>query len=167
MRRTDLSTEEGRAIFFARVNRSVPGGCWYWLGSFFRDGYGRFKHGGRDDVAHRVSYELAKGPIPDWLELDHLCRNRGCVNPAHLEAVTGRVNVLRGETIVRTNAEKTHCSKGHPLSGDNLFIRRDGRRRCRTCERASQQRLRARPDAKRRHAEVERQRRHRQRELPS
>lgn len=165
MRRTDLSTEAGRAKFFDKVDKSSStAGCWLWLGSFVNNGYGRFKHGGKTYMAHRVSFELAGGTIPAGLELDHLCRNRGCVNPAHLEVVTSRTNVLRGETVVRTNAEKTHCLKGHPLSGDNLFIRSDGRRRCRTCERASQQRLRSKPETKARHANEERQRRRRLRE---
>lgn len=140
-------------------HRSDLGPCWAWTASLTHNGYPRFKHGGVTYVAHRVVYELLVGPIPDGLELDHLCRNTHCVNPKHCEPVTPRVNVLRGETIVAENAAKTHCKRGHPLSGDNLFVRRDGRRRCRTCERASAKRQRNTDEYRAAHAAAERDRR--------
>lgn len=103
--------------------------CWEWLGSHDRNGYAIF---GRT-VAHRVAYALTSGPVPDGLELDHLCSNRGCVNPAHLEPVTRRENVHRSRSFAAINARKTHCPKGHPYSGDNLYVSRSGDRHCVTC----------------------------------
>jgi len=71
------------------------------------------------------------------LQLDHLCRNRTCCNPAHLELVTGRENLLRGDTLAAANAAKTHCIQGHPLADDNLYVANNGARTCRTCQRAT------------------------------
>ena len=80
-----------------------------------------------------MSFALAGLRIPDGKELDHLCRNRKCVNPKHLESVTHRENILRGETIMAENARKTHCWRGHPLSGKNLKLKPNGHRQCRAC----------------------------------
>lgn len=84
-------------------------------------------------LGHRVVYEHFKGSVPEGLQLDHLCRDRGCVNPDHLEAVTPQVNQLRGDSVSGKNARKTHCPKDHPLSGDNLYVDPKGKRRCRLC----------------------------------
>lgn len=115
-------------------------GCWEWTASL-RKGYGQIR-GPRDSTgryptlaAHRVSYELARGPIPDGLEPDHLCGNTKCVNPDHLEVVTRRTNVLRSEGTAALNARKTHCPRNHPLPGKSN--RSDGRRRCNECRRAA------------------------------
>jgi hypothetical protein len=143
---------------WSKVEKSDEG-CWLWLASVTGGGYGRFKHSGRMHVAHRVVYEQMVGPIPAGLTLDHLCRNRRCVRPDHLEPVTMRENVLRGNTITAANSKKTHCVRGHHLSGEALLIRRDGRRRCQICEYASQRRLRQKPEFKQRHAAYERMRR--------
>lgn len=106
-------------------------GCWLWTASVRPNGYGQVAYKGSPRQAHRVVYEAVRGPIPGGLPLDHLCRVRHCVNPAHLEPVTHRENVRRG-----ANAQKTHCLRGHPLSGDNLF-RNDPRgwRKCKACDR--------------------------------
>ena len=119
------------------------GPCWRWVGSKggSKSRYIRFTLGGRYGkavLAHRFSYGLANGPIPDGLTIDHLCRNTQCVNPDHLEAVTMGVNVLRGNTITAENAAKTHCNRGHEFTEENTRIEGKGLRRCRTCRRESQ-----------------------------
>jgi hypothetical protein len=114
------------------VSRPELGRCWGWRGKPDRLGYCRFWDGKRRPYAHHFSYELHFGSIPSHLEPDHLCRNPSCVNPYHLEAVTHRVNTLRGESPLAKQARQTHCKRGHPLSGDNLHVYRT-RRICRTC----------------------------------
>jgi hypothetical protein len=109
-------------------------GCWEWTGSRDRLGYGLFSDEGR---AYKFSYELHNGTVPDGFELDHLCRNSSCVNPDHLEAVTHRVNVLRGTSPWAVNARKTSCKHGHPFNADNTYAYR-GARRCRECTRRQQ-----------------------------
>jgi hypothetical protein len=121
--------------FWQKVDKREPGECWPWLGVTNFDGYGYFRRDGRTVMAHRYAYELEAGPIPEGLEPDHLCRNRACCNPAHMEPVTHRENVLRGEGTAAVNARKTHCPREHELSGDNLYVNPSGHRRCRTCQR--------------------------------
>lgn len=116
-------------------------GCWNWNGVTPR-GYGYIMRDGVRHQAHRYMYERAVGPVPEGLQLDHLCRNRSCVNPAHLEPVTCRENLMRGDTLAAQNAAKTHCAHGHPLSGENLYIEPKGSRVCRTCSRESARRWR-------------------------
>lgn len=115
--------------FLARANVVAETGCWPWQGRLMANGYGRLSN----RLAHRVSYELLVGQIPEGLTLDHLCRNRRCVNPKHLDPVTHRVNILRGTGASARHARKTHCPYGHPFSGENLRIERSGQRACRTC----------------------------------
>lgn len=109
-------------------------GCWVWKRPDC-NGYGGFSNRGVRVYAHRWSYQFFVGPIPEGLEIDHLCRNRACVNPDHLEPVTSRVNVLRGIGVSAMNSRKTHCVRGHPFSGNNLAIRPDGGRTCLACRR--------------------------------
>lgn len=121
--------------FWPRVEKTET--CWIWRGAIFkRWGYGYIKVGKKHRRAHRVAYELCVGTIPEGLSLDHLCRNRLCVNPAHLEPVTHRENVLRGVGITAKHARQTHCLHGHPFDATNT-IHKDGGRICRICDRAN------------------------------
>lgn len=106
--------------------------CWGWSGGFNKYGYAQISLNGTVAV-HRFMYETFKNPIPEGMQLDHLCRNRGCVNPGHLEIVTLKENVLRGKGITATNAQKTHCSRGHEFTQANTIHRPNGARTCRTC----------------------------------
>lgn len=117
-----------------KVDRRAATGCWEFTGGRDRDGYGMFWLDGRTVRAHRASYELHVGPIPQGLTLDHLCRNTACVNPAHLEPTTMRENTLRGTSPVAVNASKTRCQAGHLFTRENTF-RNGTHRRCRTCYR--------------------------------
>lgn len=123
--------------------------CWGWTGTKLSKGYGHFYAKGKMRMAHRVSYEHFSAPIPDGLQLDHLCRNRACVNPLHLEPVTGVENVRRGASFAAVNARKTHCPQGHPYEGDNLVVIKNGRD-CRACRRERNRRY----DHRRRHPEA-------------
>lgn len=116
--------------FWEKVQKTD--GCWEWLAGTTRHGYGVFHPGGnvhRNIPAHRFSYELHRGAIPEGLHIDHLCRNRRCVRPDHLEVVTVRENVLRGVGRSAQNARKTTCAQGHPFTGH----RTRGERFCRQC----------------------------------
>lgn len=104
------------------------GPCYPWRGEKTDAGYFRAWHKRRRTTAHRLAYELVIGPIPDGHEIDHLCRNRECVNPFHLEPVTHRENCIRAARL------KTQCPRGHEYAGDNLRLYR-GRRFCRQCSR--------------------------------
>jgi hypothetical protein len=120
--------------FFALVEIGVEeADCWLWCGYRMPFGHGRFRVDGRKVLAHRFSYEIHVGPIPEGLTLDHLCRVPFCVNPAHLEPVPHRVNVLRGVAPAAHNAVKTNCPHGHDYSPENTYIDSLGRRVCRIC----------------------------------
>lgn len=117
--------------FWPKVDKTDT--CWLWIGG--HDGrYGHFWDGDHRVMAHRWSYTALVGPVPDGLELDHLCRVTMCVNPAHLEPVTHRENMHRGDTLAALNAVKTHCPAGHPYDGANIQMMK-GRRRCGACHR--------------------------------
>jgi hypothetical protein len=110
--------------------------CWTWAGSPTNMGYGRFGFEGHRELAHRVSYRIFKGDIPDGLHIDHLCRTPMCVNPVHLEAVTCRTNVLRGIGPTAANAKKEFCKRGHALTPENTYVYAStGYRNCRICKR--------------------------------
>lgn len=141
------SSKEKRALFCPDCNRKYhsleasfwrnceppmnESGCWEWSGKRRPAGYGVIWDGGKEKLAHRVSYELFEGVIPDGLDLDHLCRNRICVRPAHLEPVTRQENLLRGQTIPAKHAAKTACPQGHPYDAKDCR----GARICMTCKR--------------------------------
>jgi hypothetical protein len=139
---TDADVER----FFFYV--SSKAGCWEWIGPRFEDrpglgAYGCFTAEYFSYKAHRVMWSLLHGQIPSGLTVDHLCRNRSCVNPGHLEVVTLRENILRGESPTALNARKTHCSKGHAFTPENTLKRGHGYRSCRACRAANRQAWRA------------------------
>ena len=108
-------------------------GCWLWTGSRYRNGYGQTWNGERPEQAHRVIFRLLRGAIPDGTEIDHLCRVRNCVNPAHLETVPHRTNMRRSETVMGENARKTQCKRGHEFDDHNTRVTPTGARQCRKC----------------------------------
>lgn len=120
--------------FLAKVDKTDT--CWLWTGATRPTGYGQFWLNGQCIGAHRAAYLLLVGPIPEGLQLDHLCRTPRCVNPAHLEPVTQLENTMRGESFAVTNALKTHCPNGHPYSIENTLHSRTSGRICRICRRA-------------------------------
>ena len=130
------------ARFWPKVDKNGPlwngTPCWVWLGGKNNKdgekGYGVFSVS-KSVIAHRFAYELLVGPIPHDLTIDHLCRNRACVNPTHLEPVTMRINVLRGNGITSKFARKAHCPLGHPYTILNTWFNSRGGRYCRECHR--------------------------------
>lgn len=138
------------------------GRCWPWTAHVGSRGYGTMDVDGATRLAHRVVYELIKGPIPQGMELDHRCHSdsdcrqgkdcphRRCVNPDHMEPVTTRVNILRSRNPMAENARKTHCVRGHPFSPENTRIRRGtraGHRVCRLCNAEDQRQYKQRQRA--------------------
>lgn len=130
--------------FWEKVDRT--GDCWVWSASTYENGYGQFTVLGKAFKAHRWSYENLVGPIPGGMQLDHACHtadatclggdgcpHRRCVNPAHLEVVTGLANTLRGNGVTAVNKRKTHCIRNHPFDFANTRITPAGHRSCRRC----------------------------------
>ena len=124
------------ARFWSYVEKRGPGECWLWTGGTTGDGYGRFNlRGGashKNSGAHRFAYEALRGPIPAEVVIDHLCRNRLCINPSHMELVTTQENVRRGRAG-QHQARKTHCPQGHPYDLMNTRFH-NGSRFCRQCK---------------------------------
>lgn len=137
-----ISGKEPPAERFWRFVSKDADGCWRWSGHRIKNGYGRFNDGERAWLAHRFSFVLNGGALESGKELDHLCRVRACVNPAHLEQVTRQTNIDRG-----LGAKKADCIHGHPLSGPNLYVMPSGRRQCRQCLRDAGKRYRLKEKA--------------------
>lgn len=128
-------------LFWSKVQISEVDKCWLWTAAIGSGGYGCFHISQKQRLAHRVSYTLVRGEIPEGLTLDHLCRVRHCVNPSHLEPVSIRINTLRGNGPSSVNSTKTHCPEGHEYDSANTSIKVSvngaKRRRCSTCHRNS------------------------------
>lgn len=119
---------------FAKKYKVAINGCWEWNGYIDSCGYGRFGYMGSSRLAHRFMLSIFE-QLDNMLEIDHLCRNRKCVNPKHLEQVSGEENYRRGEQR-QFNLSKTHCPRGHEYNAINTRIRKkDGARECRSCDR--------------------------------
>ena len=136
------------ALYASRIE-VIDTGCWMWTGARTqgkrRPSYGVVKLPTGRTGAHRAVYAEVMGPIPKGLELDHLCRVPLCVNPAHLEPVTHRENILRGKTVPARNAAKTHCPQGHEYTPENTYVNPiEGYRQCRTCIREAKETAHAR-----------------------
>ena len=131
--------------FWSKVDVRSESECWPWMAGLNDSGYGQYGlRAGMPRRAHRLAYEELVGPIPEGLQLDHLCRNTRCVNPAHLEAVTSRENSLRGYGQSAINARKTHCIHGHPFDEVNTAYYANGNRYCKECNRLKARRAYAR-----------------------
>lgn len=120
--------------FWSKVSKDADG-CWRWMAASNGIGYGRMYYASKMRYAHRLSYEAERGPIPEGHDLDHLCRVRNCVNPYHLEAVTRRTNLLRGEGHTARNAAATRCPRGHAYDDVNTYNTPTGSRQCKECRR--------------------------------
>lgn len=129
---TGLCKSKAYSRFMIKVNKTDN--CWLWTACKNVNGYGVFGLEGKPHLAHRVSYEMHVGPISKGLVIDHLCRNRSCVNPEHLEPVDQRENIMRGESPAARCAKVTHCPQGHEYNKENTRLYR-GYRYCRVCDR--------------------------------
>jgi hypothetical protein len=121
--------------FRAKVWVDLENHCWIWTACKTQGGYGLFGAKRKLVLVHRFSYETMVGPIPSGMQLDHLCRNRLCVNPDHLEPVTCRENLARGKTLMAANLSVTECPKGHQFDELNTYVTKKGARQCRACAR--------------------------------
>lgn len=142
---TKLPLSELKRMFWQKVNKQGPvptcnprlGRCWEWTAALGSKGYGAYNNPyptpSHAAGAHRLSYAWSNGKIPTHLQIDHLCRNRICVRPSHLEAVTSRENLMRGNTRAAANVLKTNCPKGHLYDNANTAIDSGGSRICREC----------------------------------
>lgn len=128
--------------FWQKVEKTER--CWLWRGAVDNNGYGRFRLNGKTVYAHRLAYKLSVDSIEAGMTLDHLCRNRQCVNPNHLEQVTNKENILRGQAPSARAARRVTCSNGHAYNDANTYWGKNGQRVCRTCHRDEMRRARRR-----------------------
>ena len=122
--------------FWEKVDKRGPDECWNWTASR-AEGYGQIGYQGRPRRAHQIAWELTVGPRTPGLVIDHLCFNKLCQNTAHMEEVTQGENARRGRVLRTPQKRKTHCPKGHPYSGENLLLTKQGYSYCRECNRAN------------------------------
>jgi hypothetical protein len=130
--------------FWSKVRIDSDEECWVWLANKNPQGYGLFRNNGGEAGAHRFAYRHLVGDIPCGLQLDHLCRNPACVNPAHLEPVTARENIRRGNGMGGRHARNPFCAMGHALAGSNVKLEAGRWRRCRICRTAQEKAKRKR-----------------------
>lgn len=119
--------------FWSKVEKGPS--CWNWTALLNPKGYGLAYMNGKLTSAHRVAWKFLRGEIPKFLVIDHLCRNRKCMNPDHMEPVTNKENVLRGIGRTAVNARKTECINGHKFTKENTYVYKTGMRNCRICMR--------------------------------
>ncbi len=126
-------TERVKFNFLQKITRKEDDECWEWCGRYDKNGYGKLGL----KWAHRISYVVFVGEIPDGLEyqIDHLCKNRKCVNPKHLELVSQYENNMRSNSITAKEKRQTHCLRGHELSDENIYANRGNKRQCKQCHR--------------------------------
>jgi|SRR6266436_10149715 len=135
-----IFTSEEARDFWTKVDMNGPKKpwmrkrCWIWRAFLTKKGYASITFRSKKTYAHILSYLIHIGPIGEGLEIDHKCRTTNCIRPSHLQAITHRENMLRGNTIVTMQTARTHCPKNHPLSGENLYVYA-GKRGCFICRR--------------------------------
>lgn len=125
--------------FWKKVDQNGPGECWSWKACKNRDGYGTVRFLGVSRLAHRIAFLLVRGEIPKGMQIDHVCRNRWCVNPLHMDIVTSSENTKRARPW-HPELAKTHCPKRHPYDDKNTKRDRRGHRFCRACHAEDQRR---------------------------
>lgn len=131
-----MLSEKALLSFREKIAIDDKTNCHLWQAYVGQNGYGQFWDGSKVRGAHVVGYEIVKGPLPPGTEPDHRCRNRACTNAHHMDAVTRRENLLRGETIVAKKAGQTHCIKGHKFTPENTYHGKSGRQ-CRECRKTA------------------------------
>lgn len=148
-----MSTECHEKVIFDRIMARVEkteGGCWKWKGASNPLGYGKIgvrMPSPKTYATHVFVYRHIVGSVPDGMELDHTCRNPGCCNPDHLEPVTHKENVLRGNCVASAVRRTGQCKRGHEMSNENVYVFPDGRRQCRECRKVARESSRARRNA--------------------
>lgn len=129
---------------FLNKIKILDSGCWKWISTITNQGYGQFWFNGKQRSSHRFIYKYYHGEVNSSLVLDHLCRNRKCVNPEHLEQVSIKENILRGNGFAALNIKKTHCKNGHEFIDNNTHLDSNGHRRCKFCNKIRQQQFQKR-----------------------